>query len=120
GILGKKLGCTQIFNDDGSVTRVTVVEAGPCTVVRKRTMELDGYSALQLACGETREKVLTQPEKGHFTKNGIPGRKTTNKKGKEVTMFPRVLREMRLTETDAAKFEVGQVINVADVLKEGQ
>ena len=55
GLIGKKLGCTQIFGADGNVARVTVIEAGPCVVVRKRTVETDGYSALQLAFGERRE-----------------------------------------------------------------
>jgi large subunit ribosomal protein L3 len=119
GILGTKLGCTQIFNTDGSVTRVTVIEAGPCTIVRKRTVELDGYSALQLAFGEKREKLISKPEKGHLLKAGIEPRKET-RKGREVTLFPRELRELRLSAEEVAKYEVGQTISVADVLKEGQ
>jgi large subunit ribosomal protein L3 len=119
GILGKKLGCTQLFNADGTVTRVTVVEAGPCLVVRKRTVEADGYTAVQLAFGERREKVISKPERGHFAKNGVQPRNVT-RKGKEVPLLPRVLRELRLTAEDAAKFEVGQTISAADVLKEGQ
>jgi large subunit ribosomal protein L3 len=119
GILGKKLGCTQIFNDDGSVTRVTVVEAGPCVVVRKRTVERDGYTALQLAFGERREKTVNKPTKGYLAKNGVQP-KTVTKKGKDVAMLPRVLRELRLTPEEAAKYEVGQTIVAADVLKEGQ
>jgi len=119
GILGKKLGCTQIFNDDGSVTRVTVVEAGPCVVVRKRTVERDGYTALQLAFGERREKTVNKPGKGYFAKNGVQA-KTVSKKGKDVAMLPRVLREMRLSPDEAAKYEVGQTIVASDVLKEGQ
>jgi large subunit ribosomal protein L3 len=119
GILGKKLGCTQIFNDDGSVTRVTVIEAGPCTIVRKRTVERDGYTALQLSFGERREKTVNKPTRGYLEKNGVQGRKVT-RKGKEVTMLPRELRELRLSPEDAAKFEVGQTITAKDVLKEGQ
>ena len=119
GIFGKKLGCTQLFNADGTVTRVTVVEAGPCIVVRKRTMEQDGYTALQLAFGERREKVISKPELGHLIKNGVQPRKVT-RKGKEVSLLPRVLRELRLSAEDAAKFEVGQTISAADMLKEGQ
>ncbi len=119
GILGKKLGCTQIFNDDGSVTRVTVIEAGPCTVVRKRTMERDGYSALQLSFGLRREKTVNKPNRGYFEKNGVKAT-TVTKKGKEVAMLPSVLRELRLSPEDAAKFEVGQTINASDVLKDGQ
>lgn len=119
GILGKKLGCTQIFNNDGSVSRVTVIEAGPCIVVRKRTPERDGYSAIQIAFGERREKVVSKPERGYFAKNGIEGRKVT-RKGKEVTLLPRVLKELRLPVEEVAKYEVGQTITVADVFKEGQ
>ncbi|MEI8259816.1 MAG: 50S ribosomal protein L3 [Deltaproteobacteria bacterium] len=119
GILGKKLGCTQIFNDDGSVTRVTVVEAGPCTVVRKRTMERDGYTALQLSFGLRREKTVNKPNRGYFEKNGVKTT-TVTKKGKEVPMLPSVLRELRLSAEDLAKFEVGQILNASDVLKEGQ
>lgn len=119
GILGKKLGCTQIFNDNGSVTRVTVVEAGPCTVVRKRTVEKDGYSALQLGFGEKRAKLVSKPERGHLEKNGIQARKVT-RKGKEVELLPAELRELRLSPEEVARYEVGQAINVADVLKEGQ
>ncbi len=119
GILGKKLGCTQIFNDDGSVTRVTVVEAGPCVVVRKRTVERDGYTALQLSFGERREKTVNKPGKGYFAKNGVQST-TVSKKGKDVAMLPRVLRELRLSPEEAAKYEVGQTISAMDVLKEGQ
>lgn len=120
GILGKKLGCTQIFKDDGTVIPVTVVEAGPCVVVSKRTIEKDGYSALQLGFGERREKVIPKPERGHFLKHGIQGRKVVNKKGREVVYFPRVVRELRLPPEEVARFEVGQTITVSDVLKEGQ
>jgi large subunit ribosomal protein L3 len=120
GILGTKLGCTQIFNDDGSVTRVTVIEAGPCVVVRKRTEERDGYSALQLAFGERREKLVNKPLKGYFAKQNVQARKATNKKGKEVSFLPRTLRELRLSADEVAKYQEGQVINIVDVLKEGQ
>ena len=120
GILGKKLGCTQIFNEDGTVVRVTVIEAGPCTIVRKRTQERDGYSALQLAFGEKRAKLVGKPVKGQLAKAGIEGRKVTNKKGHEVTLLPRELRELRLSAEEVAKYEVGQTLSVAEVLKAGQ
>jgi large subunit ribosomal protein L3 len=119
GLVGKKLGCTQIFNDDGTVARVTVIEAGPCTVVRKRTMERDGYSALQLAFDERREKTVTKPMRGYFAKNGVATR-TVTRKGKDVPMLPKTLRELRLSPEAAAKFEVGQQVTVADVFKAGQ
>jgi large subunit ribosomal protein L3 len=71
-ILAKKLGMTQIFQDDGSVARVTVLEAGPCPVTAIRTDERDGYQAVQLAFGQTREKRLSKAELGHLKKAGAP------------------------------------------------
>lgn len=120
GLIGKKLGCTQIFGADGNVTRVTVVEAGPCVVVRKRTVEADGYTALQLAFGERREKLVSKAEKGHYDKNGVNPVTRKNKRGTDVSYYPRTMRELRLSEADAAKFNVGQTLNVSDVFKEGQ
>jgi large subunit ribosomal protein L3 len=67
-ILAKKLGMTQVFQDDGSVARVTVLEAGPCPVTAVRTAERDGYDAVQLAFGQTKEKHLSRPELGHLKK----------------------------------------------------
>ncbi len=67
-ILAKKLGMTQVFQDDGSVARVTVLEAGPCPVTAVRTPERDGYEAVQLAFGQTKEKHLSKPELGHLKK----------------------------------------------------
>src|SRR5689334_159355 len=71
-ILAKKLGMTQVFLDDGRVERVTVLEAGPCPVTAIRTRERDGYEAVQLAFGATRERRLTRPELGHLRKAGAP------------------------------------------------
>jgi large subunit ribosomal protein L3 len=71
-ILAKKLGMTQIFLDDGSVARVTVLEAGPCPVTAVRTAERDGYDAVQLAFGATRERRLSKPELGHLKKADAP------------------------------------------------
>jgi large subunit ribosomal protein L3 len=71
-ILAKKLGMTQVFQDDGSVARVTVLEAGPCPVTALRTTERDGYQAVQLAFGSTREKQLTKAELGHLKKADAP------------------------------------------------
>ncbi len=120
GLIGKKLGCTQIFDANGNVARVTVVEAGPCIVVRKRTVEKDGYVALQLGFGERREKLTTKPLKGYYEKNGVPGRTVQNTKGRDVTVFPRTLKEIRVSADDAAKFEVGQTLGVSDIFTEGQ
>lgn len=72
GILAKKLGMTQVFLDDGSVARVTVLEAGPCPVTAVRTRDRDGYDAVQLAFGSTRERRLTKAELGHLKKADAP------------------------------------------------
>lgn len=101
-IVGKKLGMTQVFAADGTMLPVTVVEAGPCTVVQKKTAEHDGYDAVQVSFGSTREKLVNKPVKGHYAKAGVAAAKH--------------LRELRLE--DAASYEVGQVIK-ADVFAEG-
>jgi len=69
-LIGRKLGMTRVFGPDGDVVPVTVIEAGPCTVVSKRTSEKDGYDAVQLGYGEQRKKLFTKPELGHFEKAG--------------------------------------------------
>ena len=71
GILGKKLGMTQIFEADGKTIPITVVEAGPCIVIQNKTEENDGYNAIQVGFGDIKEKQLTNPMKGHFTKAGV-------------------------------------------------
>ncbi|MDD4796746.1 MAG: 50S ribosomal protein L3 [Eubacteriales bacterium] len=101
-ILGTKVGMTQLFNEDGSVTPVTVVEAGPCYVMRKKTVETDGYQALCVGFGAIREKLVNQPTKGQFKKAGI-----------EPT---RHIREFRLD--DISSYEVGGQIK-ADVFAAG-
>ncbi len=75
GILGKKVGMTQIFNDDGEVVPVTVVEAGPCSVIQKKTEEIDGYNAIQLGFVDTKEDKVNKPLKGHFDKYGTAPKK---------------------------------------------
>ena len=75
-IIGKKVGMTQIFDENGRVIPVTVVEAGPCVVVQKKTVETDGYDAIQVGFGELREKLVNKPRKGHFAKAGVSLRRT--------------------------------------------
>lgn len=70
-LLGKKLGMTQYFNEDGTVVRCTVIEAGPCLVTQKKTVETDGYAATQIAFGDVRAKRLNKPELGHLKKAGV-------------------------------------------------
>ena len=75
GIIGKKIGMTQIFDEVGNVIPVTVIEAGPCVVAQKKTIEKDGYEALQLGFAEVKEKHLTKARKGHFTAANVPMKK---------------------------------------------
>lgn len=103
GILGKKLGMTQIFDDNGRFVAVTVVEAGPCIVLQKKTKETDGYEAIQVGFGDIREKLVNKPEKGHFAKAGAP--------------LKRHVREFRLE--DISSYAVGQEIK-ADVFAAGE
>ncbi|MCB9591414.1 MAG: 50S ribosomal protein L3 [Sandaracinaceae bacterium] len=106
GLIGKKLGNTQIFLEDGDVLRVTVVRVGPCTVVGKRTLEADGYSALILGLDDKREKLVNKAQKGFFEKAGVSPK--------------RLVRELRLAEADVAKYEVGQTLKPSEVFEEGQ
>ncbi|OUN00819.1 MAG: 50S ribosomal protein L3 [Firmicutes bacterium ZCTH02-B6] len=106
GILGKKLGMTQIFDESGHAVPVTVIEAGPCVVVQKRTAEREGYTALQLGFGEVAEKRVNKPIKGHFKAAGV---KPT-----------RYLREVRVREGEEfANLDVGSEIK-ADVFSAGE
>ena len=103
GIIGKKLGMTQIFTEDGSVIPVTVIEAGPCSVTQKKTVETDGYEAVQLAFGDLREKLVNKPQAGHFKKAGVSAK--------------RHLKEFRLDDISA--LNVGDVV-AADTFASGE
>ena len=102
-IVGKKLGMTQIFTADGTVIPVTLIEAGPCPVVQKKTVETDGYAAVQLGFSDIVERKLTNPVKGHFKKSGVT--------------YKKYLKEFRLDGADA--MNVGDVVK-ADVFAEGE
>jgi large subunit ribosomal protein L3 len=111
-ILGKKIGMTQVFAEDGRVVPVTVVEAGPCTVIRKKTVETDGYEAVQVGFGETKEKKMIKPALGQFKKAGVPAKK--------------YLKEFRAaganelevgSEYKADVFETGEKIDVSGTSK---
>ena len=95
GIIGKKVGMTQIFDEKGNVVPITVIEAGPCVVVQKKTVENDGYAAVQYGFGDVSPKHVTKPLKGHFDKSEVAPKRT--------------LREFRLDNTDA--------VNVGDIVK---
>ena len=101
-ILATKVGMTQIFNENGLLIPVTVLQAGPCVVTQVKTEENDGYAAVQVGYGEIREKLVNKPEKGHFDKAGVP--------------VKRFLKEFRFE--NAAEYEVGQEIK-ADIFAAG-
>ena len=96
GIIGKKIGMTQIFDETGRVIPVTIVAAGPCVVAQKKTAEKDGYDAVQLGYADVKEKHLTKPEKGHFDKAGVAPKK--------------YLKEFRLD--DCSALNVGDIVSV--------
>ena len=75
GIIGRKVGMTQIFDEKGNVIPVTVIEAGPCVVAQVKTTERDGYESIQLGFGEVKEKHINRPKKGHFAKAGLEAKK---------------------------------------------
>lgn len=102
-IIGRKVGMTQIFDETGKVIPVSVILAGPCVVVQKKTVEKDGYSAIQVGYEDIRERLVNKPVKGHFAKSG--------------TSPKRFLRELR-TE-DADKYNVGDVLK-SDVFSVGE
>ena len=103
-IIGKKIGMTQIFDESGRVVPVTLIQAGPCTVVQKKTAEKDGYEAIQLGFENAKEKHLTKPEIGHQKKAGIEELK-------------KVLKEFALK--DCSKYNVGDVLT-ANVFAKGE
>ncbi len=111
-ILAKKLGMTQLFREDGSVARVTVLEAGPCPVTAIRTEERDGYEAMQLAFGATREKHLTKAELGHLKKVDAPPLRHL------VEFRGETPEELKLGESVTVEsFEVGARVKISGVSK---
>ena len=103
GIIGKKTGMTQIFDESGKVIPVTVIEAGPCVVVQKKTLENDGYEAVQLGFGDMKASRVNKPRKGHFAKGDVAPKRT--------------LREFRLE--DASGLNVGDIVK-ADIFAGGE
>ncbi len=101
-ILATKVGMTQIFNENGVLTPVTVLQAGPCVVTQIKTVENDGYKAVQVGYGEIREKLVNKPKKGHFAKAGVANK--------------RYLKEFKFDNTE--EYAVGQEIK-ADIFAEG-
>ena len=112
GLIGKKIGMTQLFDEKGNVVPVTVVEAGPCPVVMKKTIENDGYEAVQIGFGDIKVQKVTKPLKGHFEKMGVAPKKT--------------LKEFKFDDINALNvgdilkadvFEVGDVVDVVGTSK---
>ncbi len=95
GLIGKKIGMTQLFDEKGNVIPVTVIEAGPCAVTQKKTTENDGYNAVQIGFGDVKVQRVNKPQKGHFAKSDVAPKK--------------VLKELRLEDCDN--------VNVGDILK---
>lgn len=102
-IIGKKVGMTQIFDENGKVIPVTVVEAGPCVVSQKKTVETDGYNAVQIGYGDVRPKLVNKPMKGHFDKSDVAPKK--------------VLKECRFD--DISSYNIGDIIK-ADIFENGE
>ncbi len=112
GIIGKKIGMTQVFDENGNVIPVTVIQAGPCTVVQKKTVEKDGYASVQLGYADIKEKHVNKAMKGHFEKAGVAASK--------------VLKEFRLDDVESVNvgdvvkvdaFEVGATVDVTGISK---
>lgn len=99
GLIGRKIGMTQVFSEDGTLVPVTVVEAGPCKVVQVKTPDRDGYAAVQLGFGEIRERLLNKPRRGHLARHGAAP--------------VRLLREFRLEGKDEVK--TGDVLTVEQI-----
>jgi len=106
GLLGKKLGMTQVFAADGERVPVTVIATGPCAVVAKRTKERDGYTAIQLGFDEQKASRLNKPQATYFAKANVKPTK--------------LLQEIRLADADADKYQVGQTLTAAEVFTAGQ
>ncbi|MCB0975192.1 MAG: 50S ribosomal protein L3 [Actinobacteria bacterium] len=112
GLLGQKIGMTQIWNENNEIVPVTVIKAGPCTVTQIKTVESDKYAAIQIGFGEVKDSRLTSPQRGHLAKAGVSAR--------------RYLTELRVTDTtdyavgqviDVSLFEAGQLVDVSGVSK---
>jgi len=109
-ILGKKIGMTQVFNEKGQVVPVTLIEAGPCSVVQVRTKEKDGYSAVQIGFGEIKDKKIKKPQKGHFKKANL-------EKGFRYLMeFPD--NDLKIGDKiDVSIFQEGEIVKVTGISK---
>jgi large subunit ribosomal protein L3 len=105
GLLGRKLGMTQVFDENNDAIPVTVVEAGPCPIVQKKTVETDNYNALQLGFFDQKRQRLNKPRLGQFDKANVPAK--------------RYLREVRVEEDEIQNYEIGQELTV-DIFESGE
>ena len=112
GILGRKLGMTQMFTEDGIMVPVTVVEAGPMVITQLKTVENDGYQAVQVGYGEVKEKSLNKPQKGHFAKAGVGLKKFVREFRSEDVANYTLAQELNVS-----MFEVGQKVDVTGTSK---
>jgi large subunit ribosomal protein L3 len=100
GIIGRKIGMTHQFDDKGNVIPVSVVQAGPCTIIQKKTLEKDHYNAIQVGFGENKESRFNKPLTGHFKRGGHKP--------------ARILKEIRLTDEESAKWSEGDAVTIKD------
>ncbi len=111
GIIGKKLGMTQIFQDDGTAVPVTVIKAGPCVVIQKKTEENDGYNALQLGFEDIQENKVNKPLKGHFQKNDIEPKK-------HIKEFRNIADDLEEgSEITVEEFKEGELVDITGISK---
>ena len=113
-IIGRKIGMTQIFDEKGAVIPVTVIEAGPCPVVQVKTVETDGYNAVQLGFGVVKESKVNKPEQGHFKKAGV----TATKHLREFRTCPECAADLKVgAEIKVDTFEAGEKVDVQGITK---
>lgn len=114
GILGKKLGMTQVFNKEGDIIPVTIIEAGPCNVVQKKTVEKDGYASIQLGFKEKQPRLVNKPETGHFKKANV----TPKKYLKELRFSEEVYQQLNIGDlVTVAQFEENEYVDVIGISK---
>ena len=106
GIIGKKIGMTQVFEQDGRIIPVTVIQAGPCVITQIKTMEKEGYCSVQLGFDDKKEKHCSKPLTGHFQKSGVTAKK--------------FLKEIKITNEETEKLELGAEVKISDVFSKGQ
>ena len=106
GIIGKKIGMTQVFEQDGRIIPVTVIQAGPCVITQIKTMEKEGYCSVQLGFDDKKEKHCSKPLTGHFQKSGVTAKK--------------FLKEIKITNEETEKLELSAEVKISDVFSKGQ